>query len=118
MNAELPVLGIILAATQLGDAVACAIPIAYLRREFDRLQLSARTVRAMTPVKAAAGVGLLVGLWLPVLGVATAVARVAYFVAAIGVHTRAKDPPSRFTNASGMLALTLVVLFATYLPAL
>lgn len=122
MNAELPILGLLLAAIQLADALGCAFPVsarftAYLGREFDRLQLSSGVQRAMPPVKAAAGVGLIAGLWLPLLGVVTGVALVIYFTIAIGAHLRVKDPPLKFVNAAAMLALSAAVLWLTYLPA-
>ena len=64
-----------------------------------------------------AGLGLIAGLWAPLLGVATAVALGAYFLIAIGVHIRAGDPPKKSMNAIGMLALTAVAAALTYLPA-
>jgi DoxX-like family len=39
----------------------------------------------------AGALGLLVGLWIPALGIAAAIGLVAYFIAAVGAHVRAGD---------------------------
>lgn len=123
MNAERPALGIALAIIQLVDGVLCATLIserftAYLDGELERLRISSLTQQAMPLVKVAAAIGLLVGLWVPLLGAASAAALIAYFVIAIGAHARVKDPPAKYVNASVMLAFTGVVLALTYLAAL
>lgn len=43
-------------------------------------------------LKIAGGVGLLVGLWIPAIGIAAAVGLALYFAGAIAFHVRAKDP--------------------------
>lgn len=100
------------------DAAACALPISILSREFDRLGLSSRTRQALAPIKAAAGAGLLVGLWAPLLGALTAAALIVYFLIAIGVHVRAGDAPIRSANAVAMLGLSVATFALTYLPAI
>ncbi|HEY8451476.1 MAG: DoxX family protein [Micromonosporaceae bacterium] len=64
----------------------------------------------------AAAAGLIVGIWLPYLGLVTSVALVAYFVIAIAMHIRARDfGRNRFVNATGMLALCVGTLVWSFL---
>lgn len=53
-------------------------------------------------LKAAGAVGLLVGFAVPVIGVAAAVGLILFFLAAIGVHLRARD--HGYALATGFLA--------------
>ena len=92
-----------LIAAQLGDAAFNAIPNQWLRDDLDHLGIP-QDLRFVFPViKSASAVGLVAGLrWRP-LGRLTALALVGYFLAAMGFHARAKDPPHRYVPAAGML---------------
>jgi len=59
-------------------------------------------------VKVGSAVGLLAGLHRPPLGRLTATVLVAYFIAAIGFHVRAKDTLVRHVPAAAMLAWSLL----------
>lgn len=45
----------------------------------------------LATLKAAGGLGLLVGVWVPMLGVAAAIGVILYFIGAIVAHLRVKD---------------------------
>ena len=56
------------------------------------------------------------GLWIPVLGLLTNIALVAYFLLAIGAHVRARDfGRNLFVNATGMLVICVAVLLFCFL---
>jgi hypothetical protein len=100
------VLGLV--AVQLGDAAFNAVPTQWLKDDLDHLGIP-EEVRFIFPViKSASAVGLLGGLRWPRLGQLTASALVAYFIAALGFHVRAKDTPVRYAPAAGMLAWSIV----------
>ncbi len=80
--------GHLLLAVQVGDAVACAIPLPIIRRELDRLGCPPAVRRALPVVKAASVVGLLAGSARPQVGRITAMALLGYFACAIGAHAR------------------------------
>jgi hypothetical protein len=91
------------AAFQLVDAVACAIPLDYIRRDLDNIDCPEPIQRALPFIKAASAVGLLVGRRWPVVGRATAISLMAYFLTAIGFHVRAKDPPAKALPAASLM---------------
>jgi uncharacterized membrane protein YphA (DoxX/SURF4 family) len=62
----------------------------------------------LATVQVAGALGLVAGLAWPPLGVAAAIGLLAYFLAAIGAHLRAKDPG--FQGALVMAVLAAVVL--------
>lgn len=98
----------LLTAVQAGDAVACAIPLAIIRNDLDRLGCPPALQRTIPVVKAASVVGLLAGRRVPRLGRLTTDALVVYFVCALAAHGRVRDPAWRWAAATGMLGLTLV----------
>lgn len=68
----------------------------------------------LTPVKLAAAIGLIVGIWIPALAALTSGALVVYFIVAMGMHIRARDyGRNLFVNATGMLVLCTAALVFT-----
>lgn len=67
-------------------------------------------VGRLSIIKGASAVGLVVGLKRPRLGELTAAAFIAYFVAALGFHARAKDGVLRFAPAAGVLMWAVLAL--------
>ena len=99
-RAQKVVLG--LAAFQAVDAVACAIPLGYIKRDLDHIGCPPKLQRALPVIKAASAVGLAAGLKSPKLGKLTAGCLVGYFTCAIGFHVRAKDNPLRSLPAAAV----------------
>ncbi len=63
-----------------------------------------------------AAVGLVVGLWWPLAGIAAAIGLVVYFVLAVGFHVRADDAAHAVTPAIlVVLAAAVVALHAVSL---
>ncbi|MEY8016733.1 DoxX family protein [Mycobacterium servetii] len=80
-----------LAAFHAGDAVACAIPVAPIKKILDDLDVP-ESVRPVLPVvKAAAAIGLLSVSRFPALARLTTAMLTLYFVLAVGAHIRARD---------------------------
>ncbi|MHB8464429.1 MAG: DoxX family protein [Acidimicrobiales bacterium] len=107
-----------LAGFQALDALACAIPLAALKNDLDRLGCSPRVQEALPIIKAASALGLLAGARMPRLGRFTAGALVAYFGCAIGLHLRAGDSPIRSLPAATMGAWAAHVAVRVYGPAI
>ncbi|MDG4824105.1 DoxX family protein [Asanoa sp. WMMD1127] len=99
------------AAVQYADAAFCWKPVDFVRRCLDDVHTPPLVRRLLTPIKAAAGTGLLLGLVVPYLGVVTCAALVAYFAIAVAMHIRAHDLHRNFRNAialgvvSGLVSL-------------
>ncbi|NYI05336.1 DoxX family protein [Allostreptomyces psammosilenae] len=61
-------------------------------------------------LKLAGAVGLLVGTWVPLLGIAAAIGLVLYFVGAVITHVRSRRPSVVPPVAFGLLAVAALVL--------
>jgi hypothetical protein len=94
-----------LAAFQAGDAVACAIPVAPIKRSLDTVGLP-DSVRPVLPVvKTAAAVGLLSVTRFPGLARLTTAMLTLYFTLALGSHIRVRDKVSNAIPAASFLAV-------------
>jgi len=93
---------LLLAAVQFVDAAMCWRPVDAVRRCLDDVHAPPFVLRLLTPIKLAAGAGLLAGLVVPYLGVLTCAALVAYFAIAVSMHIRARDLRRNFRNAVGL----------------
>lgn len=99
-----PVVG--LALIQAVDAALCRKPAQFVQRCLDDVRCPARVRPWLTPIKLAASVGLVAGLWVEYLGALTCLALVAYFAIAIAMHLRANDIGRNLLNATGVLAMS------------
>lgn len=59
--------------------------------------------------------GLLVGIWVPVLGWLAALGLTLYFLGAVIMHVRKKDTVKEFGPALGLMVLSIVVLVLEFL---
>jgi hypothetical protein len=105
------------AAFQLGDAVACAIPLDYIRRDLENIGCPESIQRALPYIKAASAVGLLLGWRWPKLGRVTSVSLMAYFLTAIGFHVRARDPVWKAMPAASLMVTSGVFGMQAYRSA-
>jgi hypothetical protein len=107
---------VLLAAIQLVDAILCIRPASFVAQCFEAVRWPRHRWWMMPPIKVAAAVGLIVGIWIPYLGAITCAALVTYFVLAILMHIRARDfGRNLFINASGMLALCVAVVVVCFI---
>ncbi|MFD9871701.1 DoxX family protein [Streptomyces niveus] len=101
---------VVLALVQVGDGVLCLGPVRFVRECFEGVGFPRAWWWVTAPVKFAAAVGLVAGVWVPWLGVVTVWALVLYFLVAISAHVRARDfGRNLFLNAVGMLVICVLV---------
>ncbi len=118
MDVSLPALAIVLIVIQIADGIACIQPIAPIRKSLDRINCPA-TVRRLLPfLKLDSAAGLIMGLWVPVIGLLTIAALVVYFIVAIEFHRRAGDTATNTAPAVAMLIFVIAVGALSYLPAI
>lgn len=105
----------ILAAALLFDVLASIRPPAFIRDCLDGVGFPSDWWWVLIVVKSLATAGLIVGIWVPGVGVAATVGVVAYFLCATGAHIRARFTGRSFwMNCLGMLTLAVVVLVWAY----
>lgn len=92
-----------LAAFHAGDAVACGVQVAPIKKVLDDLGVPDEVRRALPVVKAAAAVGLLSGTRFPALARLTTAMLTLYFVLAVGAHIRVRDKVVNTLPAASLL---------------
>ncbi|MBD7957744.1 DoxX family protein [Microbacterium sp. Sa4CUA7] len=91
-------------------------PARFIAECFDDVGFPKRYWWIMSPIKFAAALGLILGIWIPALGLVTVSCLILYFLVAIALHIRARDlGRNLFVNAAGMLALCLATLIVCFL---
>jgi len=107
---------VLLAAIQLADAVLCIRPVDFVARCLTNVRFPRRYWVVLTPLKVAAALGLVAGIWVPYLGLVTSIALVLYFIIAVTMHVAARDlGRDLFVNATGMLVICLATLVYCFL---
>jgi len=103
--------------------VAIVLSLALVGSGFAKLSRQPRIIESLTglgvplswlPLLAlaeiAGAIGLIIGLWVPALGIAAGVGVVLYFVGALITHLRAHDRELAGPTVLGLLAIAAVVL--------
>ena len=67
---------------------------------------------ALALAEVAGAIGLIIGLWVPALGIAAGIGVVLYFVGAVAAHVRAHDPQLASPIAVGLVAVAAITLRA------
>lgn len=107
---------VVLAAISALDAAISWRPVRFVAECWDDVRFPRRLWWMLPPIKAAAALGLVAGIWIPWLGLVTSACLVAYFVVAIAMHLRARDlGRNLFVNATGMLVICVAVLLWSFL---
>jgi hypothetical protein len=99
-----------LAAFQFADAAFSRRPLWFVEQCLQDVRFPRPYWWVFTPLKAAAGAGLVAGLWVPYVGAVTATALVVYFVLAVGSHLRVADIGRNLLSATALLGASAFVL--------
>ncbi|MFT3799143.1 DoxX family protein [Microbacterium sp.] len=106
----------LLAGALLFDAVVSIRPPAFIRDCLDGVRFPRDWWWTLIVVKTLAVGGLVVGMWIPGVGLAANAGVVVYFLCACAAHVRARFLRQAFwINCLGMLAIALVSLMGAFL---
>lgn len=117
MEAQFVGLAVVLIVVLSVDAVACAIPISYIKRDLDRLGCTPSVQQMIPVVKFIAVAGFVIGLYQPLLGFLAGLGMLGYFFIAFSYHAQAKDPLVKYVPAVAFTGLIGAATFLSYLPA-
>lgn len=107
---------VVLALIQLVDGVLCLRPIPFIAQCLTNVWFPRRLWWLLSPIKFAAVLGLVAGIWIPYLGVVTTVALIAYFVIAATMHVLSRDiGRDLLMNCLGMLLVCVATLVFSFL---
>lgn len=105
---------IILAIILFGDVILSIRPAHFIEKCFTGVKFPRQWWWALIYIKCVAISGLIIGLWLPGIGIAALAGIVAYFFAAAFAHLKARFIGTEFwINCLGMLIFSIVALIVT-----
>jgi uncharacterized membrane protein YphA (DoxX/SURF4 family) len=111
MHIAAVVLSLLLAVAMLGSGVMKLLGTEQMIENMRVVNVSVPQMRVLGVLEVLATIGLVVGLWVPGLGIAAAIGAVVYFAGAVVAHIRAHE--KNVQPAAVLLVLsvaTLVVL--------
>lgn len=71
--------------------------------------LRERQIRLLGTVEILGALGLLIGIWVPILGQLASIGFVVYFIGAVVAHIRARDGVKEMAPAIILLVLSIIV---------
>jgi uncharacterized membrane protein YphA (DoxX/SURF4 family) len=101
-----------LAAVQFADVAFSWRPMRFVQLCLEDVRFPRRYWWVFPPIKFAAGLGLLIGLWVRFVGAITAGALVVYFVLAVASHLRVRDIGRNLASATWLLGASTFVLLS------
>jgi uncharacterized membrane protein YphA (DoxX/SURF4 family) len=84
-------LSLLLAVAMLGSGVMKLLGTAQMTENMRVVNVSVPQMRVLGVLELLATVGLVVGLWVPAIGIAAAIGAVVYFAGAVVAHVRAHE---------------------------
>ncbi|WP_285725094.1 DoxX family protein [Psychromicrobium xiongbiense] len=97
------------------DATTSVRPPKFIRECLDGVGFPREWWWSLIVIKTLAVVGLIVGIWIPGIALATTTGVIVYFLAAAAAHIRARFTGRAFwLNCCGMLALSVAVLVLSF----
>lgn len=108
MHISALVASLVLAVAMLGSGVAKLVRAQRVVAMMQAVGVREPMLPLLGGLQIAATIGLVLGVWVPVLANAAAVGLILYFAGAIGAHLRARDP--NWQGAALFLALSTATL--------
>ena len=105
---------IVMAALMILMGIGSIKPAPQIAQTFETVNLPKRVWPLIAPLKFAGALGLILGIWIPVLGLVTILAIVAYFALALASHVRVRDFGQGIVGSAVMLAVSLAVLLISF----
>lgn len=111
MTIALDIFGGLLAFAAIGSAISKLLKVPDVMAAMASVGVKPNVVPILALLEIAGGVGLIVGIWSPSLGLAATIGLVLYFFGAVSSHLRAKSKIADAGAAIGILMISVVTLF-------
>jgi uncharacterized membrane protein YphA (DoxX/SURF4 family) len=104
------VVSVLLALAAIGSAIAKLTKNPKVLENLTKVKVPMSWLPPLAAAEIAGGVGLLVGLAVPAIGIAAAIGLIAYFVGAVVTHIKAGDKDLAPPTVFALLAVAALVL--------
>jgi uncharacterized membrane protein YphA (DoxX/SURF4 family) len=111
MTIALIIFGGLLAFAAIGSAISKLLKVPDVMAAMASVGVKPNVVPVLAVLEIAGGVGLIVGIWSPSLGLAATIGLILYFFGAVASHLRAKSKIADAAAAIGILVISIITLF-------
>lgn len=111
MNTLLVIFGGVLTFAAIGSATAKLLKVPDVMAMMASVGVKPQQVPFLALLEIAGGVGVILGIWAPQLGIAATVGLVLYFFGAVTSHLRAKSKIADAGASIGILIFSLITLY-------
>ncbi len=108
MTIALIVFGSLLAFAAIGSAISKLKKVPDVMTAMASVGVKPNQVPVLAALEIAGGLGVIAGIWLPVLGTVASTCFVLYFVGALITHASKKHGPAEFGAALGIFIIAVV----------
>jgi len=111
MTIALVIFSSLLAFAAMGSAIAKLKKVPDVMASMASVGVKPNQVPLLAALEIAGGLGIIVGIWVPALGLAATIGLVLYFAGALLTHFKKKHGPAEFGAALGIFIITLVTAY-------
>jgi uncharacterized membrane protein YphA (DoxX/SURF4 family) len=108
MTIALVIFGSLLAFAAIGSAISKLKKVPDVMAAMAKVEVKPQLIPVLAWLEIAGGLGVIVGIWVPVLGVAASVALALYFVGALYSHFSRKHKVADFGAAFGIFLIAVI----------
>lgn len=111
MTIALVIFASLLAFAAIGSAIAKLKKVPDVMASMASVGVKPNLVPLLAALEIAGGLGIIVGIWVPALGLAATIGLVLYFAGALLTHFKKKHGPAEYGAALGIFFITLVTTY-------
>jgi uncharacterized membrane protein YphA (DoxX/SURF4 family) len=108
MNIALIVFGSLLAFAAIGSAISKLKKVPDVMAAMEKVGVRPNRIPLLALLEIAGGLGVILGIWAPTLGLVSSLALVLYFVGALFAHFTRGHKPADFGAALGIFVIAVV----------
>jgi uncharacterized membrane protein YphA (DoxX/SURF4 family) len=106
MTIALIIFGSLLSFAAIGSAISKLKKVPDVMAAMEKVGVKAEQVPVLAFLEIAGGIGVIIGIWMPVLGKISSAALVLYFLGALYAHLSRKHKVADFGAALGIFAIS------------
>jgi len=111
MKIALDIFGALLAFAAIGSAVSKLKKVPDVMTAMASVGVKPHQIPVLAYLEIAGGLGIIVGIWIPVLGVLSAICLALYFAGALLTHFKKKHGPADFGAALGIFIIAVITTY-------
>ena len=108
MTIALIIFGSLLAFAAIGSAISKLKKVPDVMAAMAKVDVKPNHIPVLAFLEIAGGLGVILGIWLPTLGLISTLALVLYFVGALFAHLTRGHKPADFGAALGILIIAII----------